>query len=100
MRKPRDIDAELQALAERAKGLKSRKVSQLGELAIATGADALSVEVLAGALLAAAKTRDETAITTWRRQGEAFFRRTATRRVGAGAGQDTDSATPHPGSET
>lgn len=30
MRKPRDIDAELRALADKAKGLKARKISQLG----------------------------------------------------------------------
>ena len=53
MRKPRDIDAELQALAKKAKDLKSRKVTQLGELVIATGAEALTTEVLVGALLAA-----------------------------------------------
>ena len=43
MRKPRDYDAELKALSERAAELKSRKVQQLGELVIATGADALRV---------------------------------------------------------
>lgn len=40
MRKPRDIDSELKALAERAKQLKERRVQQLGEMVIATGADA------------------------------------------------------------
>ena len=48
MRKPRDFDAELKALEDRARELKSRKVQQLGELVIATGADALSAEELAG----------------------------------------------------
>ena len=51
MRKPRDIDSELKALAERAKQLKERRVQQLGELVIATGADAIDAETLAGALL-------------------------------------------------
>src|SRR5579864_5728938 len=40
MRKPRDFDAELKALGDKARDLKSRKVQQLGELMIATGADA------------------------------------------------------------
>ena len=40
MRKPRDFDAELKALGDKARDLKSRKVQQLGELVIATGADA------------------------------------------------------------
>jgi hypothetical protein len=37
MRKPRDFDAELKALGDKARDLKSRKVQQLGELVIATG---------------------------------------------------------------
>ena len=41
MRKPRDFDAELKALNEKAAMLKSRKVQQFGELVIATGADSL-----------------------------------------------------------
>ena len=53
MRKPRDIDAELRALSDRAKGLKAKRVLQLGELVTITGADALDLETLAGALLAA-----------------------------------------------
>ena len=32
MRKPRDIDSELKALADKAKHLKERRVLQLGEL--------------------------------------------------------------------
>ena len=51
MRKPRDIDAELQALAKKAKDLKSRKVTQLGELVIATGAEALPTDVLVLSLI-------------------------------------------------
>ncbi len=48
MRKPRDFDGELKALQDKARDLKSRKVQQLGELVIATGADSLSVDELAG----------------------------------------------------
>lgn len=74
MRKPRDIDAELRVLADKAKGLKARKISQLGELVAATGADNLDVEVLAGVLIAAvAKNGDTDATTGWRQRGEAFF---------------------------
>ena len=56
MRKPRDFDAELKALDSRAQQLKSRKLVQLGELVIATGADALAIEELAGAMLAVVAT--------------------------------------------
>jgi hypothetical protein len=52
MRKPRDFDAELKALDERAKQLRERRLAQFGELVIATAADTLDVETLAGALLA------------------------------------------------
>ena len=46
MRKPRDYDAELKALEDKARELKTRKVQQLGELVIATGADALTADEL------------------------------------------------------
>jgi ATP-dependent DNA ligase len=52
-RKPRDYDAELQALMEKAKKVKSQKTIQLGELVQVVGADTLPFEALAGALLAA-----------------------------------------------
>ncbi|TYC91542.1 conjugal transfer protein TraD [Novosphingobium sp. BW1] len=73
MRKPRDYDAELKALSDRAKQLKSRKVSQLGELVTATGADALSPEELAGVLLDAASNTDAARKEAWRKRGAAFF---------------------------
>lgn len=76
MRKPRDIDAELKALSERAKGLKAKRVLQLGELVTVTGADALDLETLAGALLAAvngAKSAEQK--EAWRSEGTAFFQR-------------------------
>ena len=91
MRKPRDIDAELKALADRAKGLKAQRLTQLGELVTVTGADALDLETLAGALLAVVQ-RSKTPETTeaWRREGAAFFQRRS-RRKGA-AGQDDGAA--------
>ena len=75
-RKPRDFDAELQALMERAKKLKGQKTVQLGELVQVTGADALPVEALAGALLAAVEQsrKQPEAIARWAERGEAFFR--------------------------
>lgn len=73
MRKPRDYDAELKALGDKARQLKSRKQSQLGELVMATGADELSIEELAGALLAAVSA-ERPAREAWRKRGTAFFR--------------------------
>ena len=58
MRKPRDFDAELKALGDKARDLKCRKVQKLGELVIATGADALNANELAGALIVLAETKE------------------------------------------
>ncbi len=91
MRKPRDIDAELKALQEKAKGLKARKVVQLGELVTATGADALDPETLAGVLLAALEAKDAETREGWRRRGAAFFQRRARARKNT-AGQAPGSA--------
>ena len=75
MRKPRDIDSELKALEAKAKTLKERRVRQLGELVIATGADALDAEILTDALLGAVATKDAGAKEGWRKAGASFFRR-------------------------
>ena len=69
MRKPRDLDAELRALTEKARSLKERKVRQLGELVAATGADALDVETLAGGLLAMIEADDPAKKESWRKRG-------------------------------
>lgn len=73
MRKPRDFDAELQALTDKAKALKTKKQGQFGELVISTGADALSIEQLAGALLDVVGA-DAARKEAWRNSGAAFFR--------------------------
>lgn len=90
MRKPRDIDAELKALADKAKGLKARKITQLGELVAATGADNLDADILAGVLLSAVEENDTQAKEAWRRKGAAFFQRT--RRGGAARGRASEHA--------
>ena len=74
MRKPRDYDSELKALADRAKAIKERRVRQLGELVAATGADALDADLLAGALLGAAAMKDAATKEGWRKAGAGFFR--------------------------
>ncbi len=74
-RKPRDYDAELQALMEKAKKVKTQKATQLGELVQVVGADALPIEALAGALLAAVEQSKKTpeAVARWTERGQAFF---------------------------
>ncbi|MFE3838802.1 conjugal transfer protein TraD, partial [Pseudogemmobacter sonorensis] len=92
--KPRDYDAELKALEDKARELKARKVQQLGELVIATGADSLTADELAGALVVLAETKDAGKREAWAKSGAAFFqgrsRRSASspdRNAGGGAAQ-------------
>ena len=73
MRKPRDYDSELKALADKAKALRERRVRQLGELVTATGADMLDADLLAGALLHAVTIKDAATKEGWRKAGAAFF---------------------------
>jgi hypothetical protein len=90
MRKPRDIDAELKALAEKAKLLKERRVQQLGELVIATGADSIDAETLAGALIVIAENRDPAKLEAWRKRGAAFFQ-SKSRNAGKGTDQQPNN---------
>lgn len=77
MRNPRDYDIELKALGDKAKQLRMRKVQQFGELVIATGADVLAVEQLAGAMLAAVDASGAAAKEVWRKRGASFFQEAA-----------------------
>jgi DNA-binding protein H-NS len=74
MRKPRDFDSALRTLNDKTKALKESKRRQLGELIVATGADALDMETLAGALLTMVGTNDGVQKESWRKRGAAFFR--------------------------
>ena len=96
MRKPRDFDAELRALDDKARGLKSRKVQQLGELVIATGADTLNTNELAGALIVLAETKEAGKREAWARRGAAFFQSGA-RRNAPTTDRNTDGAPAQPG---
>ncbi|QNT71202.1 conjugal transfer protein TraD [Defluviicoccus vanus] len=103
MRKPRDFDAELKSLEDKARDLKSRKVQQLGELVIATGADALTADELAGALMVVTETKDAGKREAWAKRGAAFFRGRARRsapspdRDTGGAATQSGDAQPAPG---
>jgi hypothetical protein len=74
MRKPRDFDSELKALADKAKALKERRVRQLGDLVVATDADTLDADILAGVLLHAVAMKDVATKEGWRKAGATFFR--------------------------
>jgi hypothetical protein len=96
MRKPRDFDAELKALGDRARDLKSRKVQQLGELVIATGADCLSPDELVGALIVLSETKDAGKKEAWAKRGAAFFQGRS-RRSAPAPDRNSDGASAQPG---
>ncbi|WP_454281103.1 conjugal transfer protein TraD [Sphingomonas sp. Marseille-Q8236] len=96
MRKVRDYDAELKALEDKARALKARRVEQLGMLVTSTGADALDLEMLAGALLDAVASKDTDAKEAWRAKGAGFFQRRG-RKGSRKAGGDGSSGTQQPG---
>jgi hypothetical protein len=104
-RRPRDIEAELKALQDRARQLKSKQKAQLGELLMATGAaEALDPDALAGLLLQGIEQakREPKAVEGWRKRGEAFFRReraAADAAAPAGAANDADSPRPRAAAE-
>ena len=91
MRKPKDFDAQLKALAEKAKALKDSKLHRLGELVVATGADAIDTETLAGGLLAMTATTDLVQRAAWKKAGEEMFRK-GFRAAKAGASTNRESA--------
>ena len=94
MRKPRDFDAALKTLTDKTRALKEIKRRQLGELIVATGADGLEVETLAGGLLAMVKTTDTAQKEAWRKEGSAFFRK-APAAQGRASGQLESDAQSH-----
>ena len=97
MRKPRDYDAELKALEDKARELKNRKVQQLGELVIATGADSLTADELAGALVVLAETADAGKREAWAKRGAAFFQGRS-RRSAPASNRDAGGVLSQPGS--
>lgn len=99
MRKPRDFDAALNALTDKTRALKVSKRHQLGELIIATGADTLDIEMLAGGLLAIVEASDTAQKESWRKRGAAFFRKTE-RPITRKPRRNTASAPASEGSET
>jgi hypothetical protein len=104
MRKPRDFDAALKTLTDKTRALKESKRRQLGELIVATGADELDMDILAGGLLAMVETDDPTQKEGWRKRGAVFFRGTAQlsagtprnnqQRAPASDGSDTPARSP------
>ena len=96
MRKTRDYDAELRALSDKAKSIKAKKIEQLGLLVTATGADALDLDVLAGALLAAVASASTEEKEAWRSKGAAFFQgrgRKGSRRAAGNAESGNETGT-------
>ena len=99
------LENVVKALQDKARDLKSCKVQRLGELVIATGADALSSDELAGALIMIAETKDTARKEAWAKRGVAFFqsraRRTApaAERNAGGSRAQSGGAQPSTGSK-
>ncbi|MEO6387063.1 MAG: conjugal transfer protein TraD [Croceibacterium sp.] len=87
MRKVRDYDAELKALGDKARALKARKIEQLGALVVATGADALDLEVIAGMLRHGVMEAKVSAVKeSWRAEGATFLKSRGRKGHGAAGG--------------
>ena len=72
-------------------------MQQLGELVIATGADTLTADELAGALIVLAETKDTRKMEAWAKRGAAFFQGRPRRNASA-TDRHTDGAPGQPGS--
>ncbi len=105
MRKPRDFDGELKALQDKTRDLKSRKVQQLGELVIATGADKPQRRRTGRRADHAGRDEGHYKKEAWAKRGAAFFqgraRRTApaAERHTGGAPAKLGGALPSPSSK-
>jgi DNA-binding protein H-NS len=93
----RDFDAEMKALEDKARELKTRKVQQLGQLVIATGADQLSTDELAGALVAITETKDAARREAWAKRGATFFE-SGSRRAASASQRKNRGTQAQPGS--
>ena len=90
MRKVRDYDAELKALSDKARLIKARKVEQLGALVVATGADALDLEVIAGMLRhGVLEAKQDSVKEGWRADGATFLKGRGRKNIGAAEGGET-----------
>ena len=99
MRKVRDYDAELKALSNKARLIKARKVEQLGALVVATGADALDLEVIAGMLRhGVTEAQVDSVKESWRADGAMFLERRG-RKTGSTLGGDGSGANEKRGGE-
>ena len=90
MRKVRDYDAELKALSDKARQIKARKVEQLGALVVATGADALDLEVIAGMLRQGVmEAKLDSVKESWRAEGATFLKSRGRKGNGPAGGDGT-----------
>ena len=96
MRKVRDYDAELKALNDKARALKARKIEQLGALVVATGADALDLEVIAGMLRhGVAEAKLDSVKESWRADGATFLKGGGRKGHGAAGGDGSGDSQKH-----
>ncbi len=96
MRKVRDYDAELKSLKDKERALKARKVEQLGALVVATGADTLDLEVIAGMLRHGVTQAKENSVKEeWRADGATFLKRRGRKSDGAAESDGSGDSQKH-----
>ncbi len=94
----KDYNAEMKALQQRARDLRHKHSQQLGDLVVATGADALDPPTLAGVLLAAVGA-NKSERAAWQTDGARFLEgRTRARRKAASVESGGDPDQPGAGS--
>lgn len=97
MRKIKDYEAKLAALNKLKASIIAKKVQQLGQLVIATGAGDLAPEVIAGIMVHAMSTSNPERQEVWREKGAAFFRSRSRKPRGETAVSDSSDASGHGG---
>ena len=96
MRKVRDYDAELKSLKDKERALKARKIEQLGALVVATGADTLDLEVIAGMLRHGVTQAKESSVKeSWRADGATFLKGRGRKGHGAADGDGSGDSQKH-----
>ena len=96
MRKVRDYDAELKSLKDKERALKARKVEQLGALVVATGADTLDLEVIAGMLRhGVVEAQTDSVKESWRADGATFLKGRGRKGHGAADGDGSGDSQKH-----
>ncbi|GAC1579941.1 MAG: hypothetical protein NVS3B5_13310 [Sphingomicrobium sp.] len=96
----KDYHAEIKALGDRQRKLRTKHAQQLGDLVVAIGADVLDAETLAGMLLASLESNDKARREAWRQRGAAYFQAKRRTLAKSDRSQSTGKGAPASGTES